>query len=111
MAQWNMHQQAVIPQSLLEQKPRLQIAPAPSPHKRGALLHIPHQEQNQPRGEKSQLKPQNRSLEMKHHLLEPSVKEVAKTSQRALTSYLQLQDHLLSLSDRADEVFSTVLHT
>lgn len=42
MAQWNTQQQAVIPQSLLEQKSHLQSTPAPSPNKRGALFHTYH---------------------------------------------------------------------
>lgn len=41
-AQWNVHQQAVIPQRWLEQESHLQSTPAPSPHEWGALFYTDH---------------------------------------------------------------------
>lgn len=107
MGQWNMDQQAVTPQSLLEQKFHLQSAPALSPQKEELSFTLPHKEQNQTRSEKSQLKPQNKSLKMK--LLQTSSKKVAKNPPRAMTRYSQLQNDFLRLADKADNVFSTEL--
>lgn len=42
MGRWNTHQQAVTPQSLLEQESDLQSAPAPNPQKTGALFYTYH---------------------------------------------------------------------
>lgn len=86
MGQWNMHQQADTPQSLLEQKSHLQSAAAPSPYKRGALFYTYHI--------KNKTKPEVRNLTQNHKtkawrwnlLLQTRDKKVAMGNDKVLTA-------------------------